>query len=373
MSRQWVMVLSVLLLVVGGGALLIFKQQQDEKPAVSAQLGQPLLKGLKASEITRIEIRESKETLTLERKDERWVLVERGGFAADLEKVSDLVIKAIELKVGQAEPLGEKDRERLSLNEPGKDNAATSLVFKGADGKVLAELWLGKKYFKNTADSENPRAPGDGRFVMLPSDTRQVFLISDPLRQASAASSGWIARDGLSIERVKVLEVKSNVPADSYRIERLTDGIDWKLSGPAAKLDISRANAASYSLNKLEIDDLAPADQVLTQPTVLTANTFDGLTYVLEIGALEGERYPVRVKLSGTPNRTAPPARAEAKAEENEKRAQAFADEVKKLEARVAREQALSSFVLMINKAKLVDTLKKRAELLEVPKPAAKK
>jgi hypothetical protein len=30
MSRQWVMVLSVLLLVVGGGALLIFKQQQDE-------------------------------------------------------------------------------------------------------------------------------------------------------------------------------------------------------------------------------------------------------------------------------------------------------------------------------------------------------
>jgi len=60
MSRQWVMVLSVLLLVVGGGALLIFKQQQDEKPAVSAQLGQPLLKGLKASEITRIEIRDSK-------------------------------------------------------------------------------------------------------------------------------------------------------------------------------------------------------------------------------------------------------------------------------------------------------------------------
>lgn len=372
MNRQFVLILAVLVAVVGGGALLVFKQQSADKPAVSAQLGQPLLKTLKASEVASIAIREPKGTLTLVKKDNRWTLAEKNGYAADLDKVTDLVVKAIELKVGQAEPLGEKDRERLNLS----DATATRLSFKAADGKILAELLVGKKYFKQEP-ADPAKAQGDGRFVMLPADPKQVFIVSDPLRLATVASTEWISKEGFAIEKVKTLEVKPAEGGEGYRIERNTDGVDWKLDKARAgeALDIARANAASYSLNKVEIEDLAgdKAETGLDKPTVVSATTFDGLAYTLRIGAPANDKYPVQVLVEGEPRRELE-ARKDEKPEDKEKREKAFAEETKRLAERVAREKALKEFVLLVPRAKLADTLKKRAELLvEKKKDAAKK
>ena len=376
MNKQFVAILGVLLVVMGGAALLVFQRGESAKPAVSAQLGQPLLKGLKASEVSTIVIREPKSTLTLAKKDNRWTIAEKNGFAADLDKVTDLVVKAIELKAGQVEPIGEKDRARLNLAEPGKEGAGTAITFKAADGKILAELLVGKKYFKKEPEGDASKAQGDGRFVMLPADPKQVYIVADPLRTASAASGDWISKDGVAIERVKSLEVKPAEGKDGYRIERVTDGIDWKLDGAAKdqKLDVSRANAASYSLSKIEIEDLAAPEAAtgLDKPTVVTATTFDGLTYTLQLGNVEKDRMFVKVDVEGTPAREATPPKADEKAEDKAKREKSQADEKKKLEERVAREKTLKDFVLVVSAKKFSDTLKKRADLLEQKKPEAK-
>ena len=380
MNKQFLAILGVLVVVVGGAALLVFNRGASEKPAVSAQLGQPLLRGLKASEIAVIVIREPKATLTLAKKDNRWTLAEKNGYPADLDKVTDLVVKGIELKAGQVEPIGEKDRARLNLAEPGKDGAGTAVTYKAADGKILAELLVGKKYFKKEPEGDSSKAQGDGRFVMLPSDPRQVYIVADPLRVASANSSDWVSKEGVAIERVKSLEVKPPEGKDGYRIERVTDGIDWKLEGAGAgpKLDVSRANAASYSLNKLDIEDLAAPDANtgLDKPTVVTATTFDGLTYTLRVGNVANDKAFVKVEVEGAPVRESTPPKAEEKAEDKAKREKAFADEKKKLEERVAREKSLKDYVLVVSARKLADTLKKRGDLLEQKKPddkAAKK
>ena len=388
MNKQFVVILAVLVVVVGGGALLVFKQGESAKPAITAQLGQPLLKGLQASEVTSIVISEPKRTLTLVRKDAGWTVAERNGFAADLDKVTDLVVKSIELKAGQVEPLGaadggDKDRARLKLRDPAagnEDGAATRLSFKGADGKTLAELLVGQKYFKKEPEGNVSRALGDGRFVMLPSDAKQVYIVSDPLAQASAASGDWVSKEGVAIERVKSLEVRTSEGSEGYRIERVTDGIDWKLDKAAAgqKLDLSRANAASYSLNKLELEDLAAADADtgLEQHTsTIIATTFDGLTYTLKIGKADKDRVFVKVALEGTPKREPGPAPKDEKAEDKEKREKAFAEDVKRLAERVEREKMLKDFVILVAARKLGDTLKKRSELLEQkkPEPAGKK
>ncbi len=376
MNKQFLAILGVLVVVIGGTALLVFRQGASEKPAVTSQLGQPLLKGLKASEVASIAIREPKATLTLVKKDNRWTIAEKNGFSADLDKVTDLVVKAIELKAGQVEPIGEKDRPRLNLADPGKEGAGTEITFKAADGKVLAALLVGKKYFKKEPEGDAAKAQADGRFVMVPSDPKQVYIVSDPLRLASAASSDWISREGVAIERVKSLEVKPSEGTDGYKIERVTDGIDWKLDGPATpqKLDVSRANAASYSLSRIDIEDLAAAETVtgLDKPTVVTAATFDGLTYTLRLGNVEKDRMFVKVEVEGTPVRESTPPKADEKAEDKAKREKSQADEKKKLEERVAREKSLKDFVLVVSAKKLSDTLKKRSELLEQKKPEAK-
>ena len=153
------------------------------------------------------------------------------------------------------------------------------------------------------------------------------------------------------MEKVKTLEVR--YPAGGgYRIERAADNADWKLAGanPGEKLDVSRANAASYTLQLLELADVAPKDAAedgkmrgLDNPILIDATTLDGLSYAIKVGKLAGENHYVSFTPHGTP----------------------------KAEDQAAREKLLAQHVLLIPRSKLEDTLKPRAELLE--KPSQKK
>ena len=236
------------------------------------------------------------------------------------------------------------------------DNVATlgRTLFKdlkAADGKDLGVFTVGRKYFKR--EVENPaKAIPDGRFVSLPGEGGTAYLVGDPLSQAAAASAEWIDRTAFKVEKVKTLEVR--YPAGGgYRIERAADNADWKLAGakPGEKLDVSRANAASYTLQLLELADVAPKDAAedgkmrgLDNPILIDATTLDGASYAIKVGKLAGENHYVSFTSSGHT----------------------------KDEDKAAREKQLSQHVLLIPKSKLEDTLKPRAELLENKKDQKK-
>jgi hypothetical protein len=348
-------VLVMLLAVLGGAALLYQRDETARRPSNAGTLGQKLFKDLKAADIASIRIVEPKATLTLERKEQGWVIAERAGFPAAFGKVRDFVLKALELKAAQSEPIGEKDRARLNLDDPGKksETAGTRVEFGGAGGNTLGALIVGKKLFRK--EPENPeKALGDGRFVMLPGEDKTVYLVADPLPQVTARTAEWIDRSAFQVEKVKTLEVR-RPDGDAWRIERAADNADWKLAGakPGEKLDISRANAASYSLGLLELADVAPADAKgdgqmsgLDKPTLVRAETLDGLSYEIKVGNAEGDNYFVAFSSSGTLKEGAD-------------------ERLKKLAERLPREKLLSQHVLLVPKSKLEDTLKKRAELLE--------
>jgi hypothetical protein len=354
MNARALGVLVVLLLALGGGALLV--RQQQDKPADTGSIGQPLLKGLQAAQVASISIRRPDGSLTLVKKDERWGIAERDGFPADYDKVRDFVIKALGLKIGQAEPIGERDRARLNL-----DASGTAVAFLGADGKALAGVTLGRKYFKT--EPENPdKALGDGRFVALPGDEKRVLLIGDPMSQASTKTADWISKAAFEAEKVKTLEVRDAEGA-AWKIERDGDNADWKLAGlrSGEKLEVTKANAAAYTFGRLELADVAPKDIApevtgLAKPAVVTATTFDGLTYVLRLGKLKDDDYYASIVVAGDP-------KPEGKDAE---------ERLKKLNERLPREKALAGYIVLIPKSKLEDILKKRAELLAKPEEKKK-
>jgi len=353
MNARLALILVVLLAVLGGGALLYYQQERARRPENVGALGQTLLKDLKAADIAAIRIVEPKAKLTVERRDERWVLAERDGFPADVGKVREFVLQALALKVGQSEPIGDKDRARLNIDESG-----TQVEFAGADGKTLAKLIAGKRYFKREVDNPD-KARADGRFVALPGDAKTVYLVSDPLAQASARSSEWIDRSSFQVEKVKTLELRYP-DGSGWRIERDADNSDWRLAGamPGEKVDVSRANSASYSLSLLELADVAPKDAKdtgLDNPVLIDATTLDGLAYSIKVGRLQDDNHYVNFTSSGTL----------AKDDKD-------AERLKKLEERLPREKLLSQYVLLIPKSKLEDTLKKRADLLEKKDDAKK-
>lgn len=331
MSARAAAILVALLVALGGGAWLYQRQQAASRPADAQVLGQKIFPDLKAADIASIRIASSGATLTLQRKEDGWAIAERGGFPADAAKVREFVIQAIGLKVGQSEPIGEKDRARLNLDQSG-----TQLEFAGADGKPLAKLAIGKKYFKREPESADP-APGDGRFVQRPDQPGTVYVVGDPLTQASARTADWIDRGAFKVEKVKSLEVRYP-DGSGYRIERSGDNADWKLAAAKGgeKVDAGKANAASYSLSLLELADVVPDDAKdqntgLDKPILVNATTLAGSTYAIKVGRLEGDNYFV----SFTTTSTEP------------------------------KDKALASRVLLVPKAKLEDTLKPRAELLQ--------
>jgi hypothetical protein len=336
MNARVAMVFVVLLAVLGGAALVFYYQERGRQAGNVGTLGQPVLKDLKAAEIASIRIVEPKATLTVQRDGERWVIAERAGFPADLGKVREFVLQALSLKVGQSEPIGEKDRARLNL-----DASGTQVDLADAEGKPLARLIVGKKYFKREVDNPD-KARADGRFVALPGELDTVYLVSDALAQASARSADWIDRRSFQVEKVKTLELRYP-DGGSWRIERDGDNAEWRLAGARAgeKLDVSRANAASYSLSLLELADVAPKDANdtgLDKPVGIEATTLDGLAYSIKVGKLEGDNHYVSFTSSGM----------SAKDDQN-----------------AERRKLLSQYVLLVPKPKLEDTLKRRADLLE--------
>jgi hypothetical protein len=330
MSARIAAILVVLLAVLGGAALLTQREDSTRRPQNTPSLGQLLLKDLKAADVAAIRIVEPKATLTLSRKEDGWVIDEREGFPADFAKVREFVVKAVSLKIAQSEPVGEKDRSRLNL-----DAAATRLEFAGADGKPLAKLLIGRKLFRS--EPENPeKALGDGRFVMLPGDDKNVYMISDPLLQATARSAEWIDKRSFQIEKVKTLEVRYP-GGDGWRLDRAAENASWKLADqrPGEKVDPSRANAATYSLSLLDLADVAAKDASLEatgldKPTRLNATTFGNLSYAVRVGKLEGENYFVKLESGGA-----------------------------------EKDKLFAQRVLLIPKSRLEDTLKKRSELVE--------
>jgi hypothetical protein len=308
------------------------------------------------------------------KKDKAWTIAERKDFPADLDKVADLVVKSIELKVGQVEPIGDKDRGRLNLIDPGKAGQAgtgsgTSVTFKANDGRILAELLLGKQYFRNEPEGDPAKATGDGRFVMLPANDRQVFIVSEPYRMASTASADWIAKDGIAIERVKSLEY-TPAEGEGYRIERASEGAQWTLERmPAgARLDGNKTDAAARSLDRIEPEDVAANDTGPDNPSLVKVSTFDGMNYTLKIGQSDKDRYPVSLETEGTPKREFEQRKDESP-EAKAAREKSFAEAMKHMEESVARNRALQGHVLLVAKARLAELLRRKGEFLEAKKP----
>jgi hypothetical protein len=329
-------ILVLLLAVLGGGALLYQHQERARRPDNAATLGRTLFKDLQAADIAAIRIVEPNATLTLQRKEDRWTIAERGDFPADLAKVREFVLKVIGLKVGQSEPLGDQDRARLNL-----DASGIRVEFLNAGTKPLGAFVVGRKYFKREVDNPDKAIP-DGRFVVLPAEAGTAYLVGDPLVQATTRTADWIERTSFQVEKVKTLQVRYP-DGESWRIDRPADNAEWKLAGarPGEKLDISRANAASYSLQLLELADVAPKGATgtgLDKPTTIDATTLGGAAYTIKVGRLAGENYYVTFTSTA---------------------------------ADKPNEKVLAPHVLLIPKSKLDDTLKKRPELLE--KPANKK
>jgi hypothetical protein len=370
MNRKQFLILVVVLVVLGSAGLAMFWQDIAAYRTAGSQIGGKLLPNLKIADLAQVELRDPKNRVTLVRKENHWIVQERDGYPADFKAISDLVIKLSDLKIVQADTVGESLLPRVELVEPGKGEGAGTLVeLKDTGGKTLAAVVLGKKVLKKDPGNPLPSAQ-DGvpaaRYVRVLGGKDQVVVVSDPLTAAEAQPGRWLDKDFAKIDRVKTLNVESE---HGWKITRDEEWGQWKFAGGGGDLDPSAAVSAVNALGQLSFNDVVAGakPEEAGKPVTITADTFDNLVYTARLAKRKGsEDYLLNVNVSGEPPRERSAEKGE-KAEDKERRDKDFAENRKRLELRLARDKARSAWTYVVDTKQVAPLLKSRSEMQRKP------
>ena len=370
MNRKQFLILVIALVVLGGAGLALFWQDIAAYRASGARICAKLLPGFRIADVTQMRLQDAKAQTTLARKDTGWVVEERGGYPADVQSIGDFMVKLAELKVTQAENVGASLLPRVELAAPGQGEGVGTLVeFKDKTGKVLANLILGKKILKKDPLNPLPAAQDGvpaGRYILVTGAKNTVVVVSDPLNTAEAAPGKWLAKDFFKADRITTLAVGPEGAAPQWKITCDLEWGQWKFAGGGGNLDASTAVGAVNALGGVAFTDVAvgakPEDT--DKPVVAMAETFDNLTYTVKIAKKRtGNEYDVSFTLSGDPAGRRTPEKDE-KPEDTARRDKDFAENLKKLEARMAREKALAKWTYVVAKSAVEPLLKDRSQLI---------
>ncbi len=373
MNRKQFLILIIALVVLGGAGFALFWQDIAAYRASGAKIGARLLPEFKIADVAQMRLQDAKTQTTLSRKDTGWVVEERGGYPADFQAIGDFVVKLIELKVTQAESVGPSLLPRVDLAAPGQSEGVGTLAeFKDKSGKVLASLIFGKTILKKDPVNPLPSAQNGvpaGRYIRVNGVKDTVVVVSDPLNAVDAAPGKWLSRDFFKADRIKTLAVGPEGAAPHWKIARDLEWSQWKFAGGGGDLDASAAVGAVNALGGMAFTDIAtgakPEDT--EKPVVAVAETFDNLTYTVKIARKKaGDAYDVSVTVSGDPPKVRVPEKDEKteKAEDKARHDKDFAENLKRLEARIAHEKALTKWTYVVAKSAIEPLLKERAQML---------
>ncbi|MEO7300201.1 MAG: DUF4340 domain-containing protein [Verrucomicrobiota bacterium] len=381
MNRKQLLILITLVAVIGGAGLLFLKRQHNSFSPNDQKIGKKLFPNLPINDVAQIQIKQSTNELNLVKKDDLWRVQERGDYPANFSQISDFLLKAVDLKIGQSEEIGASQFAKLELIDPAKGkNSGTLLQFKDKSGKNLQSAILGKKQMRK---SNNPQMGEEGfpagRYVLLPDDSKNVYLLSDPLSDVEAKPENWLNKDFFKIEKVKAISLVATNATNSWKLSRTNETGAWVLADVKAGeiMDTNKVSGVANSLSSPAFVDVVvngkPEQTGLDKPIVVTLETFDGLVYTLNIGKTSGEgNYYLTVKIAGDLLKERIVAKDE-KPEEKSMLDKNFSENHKKLDEKLTRENAFGKWTYLVAKWTIDPLLRDRAQLMVEKKEEPKK
>ena len=380
MNKKQFLILVVLVAVLGLWGLSRWRGQTSSYNGGGNAVGQKLLGEFDVNAVAQLAIKQGTNELLLAKKDDVWRVAQRNDYPANFSEISSLLLKLKNLKVVQTEQVGPTQLPRLEL-AAGGSNAPTVVEFRDASGKAFKTLTLGKKHMQSGGQSSPMDEMGggggypDGRYVQVSGATDSVALISDPLTDVEPAAGRWLSKNFFKVEKTKSISVTFPEATNSWTLTRESETGEWKLADAKAeeKLDSGKSASVTSPFSSPSLNDVAlglTAEQSgLDNPTTIKITTFDGFDYTVNIGAKQNEDYLLTVAVAGNfPKERA--AVADEKPEDKAKADKEFADNLKRLQEKLATETAFSKWTYQVASWTVDPLLKKRGELLE-EKPAA--
>lgn len=252
-----------------------------------AGAGSALVPGLSGAlnDVTTLRVVEAgdKAVVTLQRVEDRWQVAERSGYAADIGKVRETLIRLADATLLEAKTANPERHSVLGVEDVAAATAKGTRV--EIEGKVAAKIVVGTY-----------SAQGGGSFVRR-NDEAQVWLAKGEL-VADRQPTNWLAKDLVDIGSDRIMRVelrqgdatfavaKQSPEQSNYQVEPMPAGREL--------LSEYEPNGIASMLAGLKFDDVAKADSVLPDPTslrVATIRSFDGLVVEITGFESEGKRY----------------------------------------------------------------------------------
>jgi len=326
------------------------------------------------SEVEKIRVVEAGESVTMNRVEGKWQVAERNGYPANLDRIADFLAKLAELKITQLEPLADSQRARLQLVEPksgqGKDTG-TVVELEGKDGKSLGRLLLGKRVVmqaQTTAPTKGTPQP-TGRYV-IGKDPGSFAVILDTLQNAEGKPGPWLARDLIRVSGAKAMQWTSGSGKPGWSVIRESETKDWRFADSSEKLDNNKVQDIVSVVLYIALGDVVtdPGKGGFDKGATLKIQSFDGLSYTIRLGDLEGDMRYLKVALTGEPPKVRVPGKDET-AEEKEKQDKAFEENRKAYMLGLERERKLEPWTFLVPNSNIEALMRDRTQLL----PGAKK
>ena len=372
MNRKQLILILLALVILGGAGLLMMNSKQTTWSEPQGKMGQKLFPNFPVNDVALIDIKTTTD-LHLETKDGKWCVRERSDYPANFSQIHDLLVKLLDLKISQSEPIAPSQLGRMQLEPPGKGtNSATEVGFFDKQNKPLQSVLLGKTHLQQSS-RPGPFGGGefpDGRYVLLPGDTANLLLVSDPMESISTSPESWLDRDFFKVEKLQSATLVSTNATNSWKLSRESESAPWLLADTNAGeiLDSNKVSSLSGTLSYTSFVDVAsnnsPAATGLDKPLAVTLTTFDHFTYNLKVGGKTPENNFYLTVAASADFPTQRTAGKDEKLEEKTKLDKEFQDKTKELQDKLAKEKSYGQWVYIVSSSTVDPLIRSRSELM---------
>jgi hypothetical protein len=230
-------------------------------PATAGVVGAPLAPALasRLDEVGKLVIEKQGQTVTVERRDGRWVLAERGGYPVAPVKVRDLVLAVSEARLLEPKTSNPERLMRLELMDPAAPEArSTSLRILAGDGEELAAVVIGKT-------RHGLYGAGRGGAYVRAVGSDQAWL-ADRTIEVPGEPVAWLERTVLDLPPAAVTGITLSPPTGEPVALVPEAGPEGRLtlaSVPEGRaVDPEKVNRVRSLLDGLGIQDVQPASAV---------------------------------------------------------------------------------------------------------------
>ena len=394
MNKRQVIILWVIAITLGAAVTAVkISQNQSTRSATKRSQGQTLFESFPANDAASVEIQGAASSVTLAKKDAKWVVVQRDGYPANNTFVNDFIRTLGELKVTLGLEAGPSFAPRFGMDEAATKPADRGLTatFKDASGKEIAKVSLGKSIESGSAPSPMGGGSAVGRYLRNHADDSGFYAVSEMFPSVSDDAKRWLDSGFINPEKIKSITLSQASKSETdWKLTRDDENAEFKLEGATATevLDTTVTGPLKSLFSYARFEDVAPTNKVAERAAAegkrtAVIETVEGFTYTLQISPTKPaaaapaapdaepaatDNFLLTVEVTAEIPKERKKAEGE-KPEDATAKDSAFAERQKALTEKLAKEKALAGITFEVAKTTVDPLLKERAALITKATP----